>query len=534
MAFSFKHASCRFCVAAALAVSISACSSPFSPKQTDGANISGGATELSLMFFGDKPEDWDLVVDAFVHQTDSSLHVRLRTEWDSVEDYAKKLMLKLAAGEEMDAVFDASWMSLEKNAAQGYYRNLDSYFGNDAYPGLKAAFPEAFLDANRINGHIYAIPLTQSYHDIEILYIRKDLREEFGMSPIASYDDLRRYFQLVQEKKPEMIPLALKGDRGFFRMFDRSGKMLHYRAAPDAIAGTGIDFALALSEDGKQVLGATTYGDPASYYESLPAPMNNPDDLYASLDSYVKWNAYVQRDVLNERNAAVLFESGKSAAYEGTLSGWNAVRQDLKQSIPGAELEGFAYKTCQREMQAGCIGTDYRAWNNLAIPVTSKHTELVMRFVDWIFQSQEHHDLFELGIEGVHWKSEPDRLFKRLPASSRYVFPAFLLTWNPTLSRIDADSDPEALKLLQYASKASSYYQLPLAGFAFNPLPVKSEIARIQPVATQMLQVFKSGLDPAWRATAAQTNQRLREMGLDRIREELIRQAQSYLDDGGV
>ena len=51
-------------------------------------------------------------------------------------------------------------------------------------------------------------------------------------------------------------------------------------------------------------------------------------------------------------------------------------------------------------MEKGCIGTDYRAWNNLVIPVTSKHADETMKFLDWLFQSQDNHDLFELGIKG--------------------------------------------------------------------------------------------------------------------------------------
>ena len=490
--------------------------------------------ELKFMFFGDKPTDLDMILQEFERRTKDSLHLKINIEWNAMEELKQKLKLKLAAGEEVDAVFDASWLSLEQNVAQGYYYKLDKYFNNDDYPGLKKAFPPKYLAANTINGHLYTVPLTQFFYDIDVIYIRKDLRERLGLKPIESYEDLEAYLQAVSSAYPEMIPLALKGDRGFFKLFANEEKQTHFRAAPNFISGTGTDFQVVLSQDGKRVLGATTYGDPLTAYKAFPAPLNDPDYFYSSFDRFVEWNKYIQRDVLSERNPLLLFQAGKAAANEGSLVNWSDIRQKLITSIPDAELEGFVYTTCQRKMQSGCIGTDYRAWNNLVIPVTSKHADDTMKFLDWLFQSQENHDLFELGIKGEHWKEAGNQMYKSTPAAMNYMFPRYEMTWNPTMSRINADNAPEAVDLLRYSADLETYYRLPLAGFLFNPSPVRSEIARVQPVVEQMLQVFRNGLDPNWRSTAANMNVKLRNLGLEKIRAELIKQIQTYLDAGGT
>ncbi|MFD2328038.1 extracellular solute-binding protein [Cohnella sp. GCM10020058] len=489
---------------------------------------------LLFQFFGDKPTDLDLVIREFEKRTSDSLRVKLETEWDAPEEYKQKIKLKLAAGESVDAVFDASWMNLNQNVAQGYYQVLDKYFNNDDYPGLKKAFPADYLDANRINGHIYALPLTQLFHDIELVFIRKDLREKFGMQPIRSMTDLERYLERVRREEPSMIPLALKGERGFYRMFESQAKQTNYRASPTALSGTGVAFQVVLSDDGKHVLGAATYGDPASEYADFPAPLNQPDYFTQVFDQNAAWNRFVQTDVLNERNALLLLESGKAAASEGTVNDWASTRQKLKTAVPDAELEGFVYIDCQRKREAGCIGTDYRAWNDLAIPVTSKHADETMRFLDWLFQSQENHDLFELGIKGKHWTEGAGGAYYTTSESSDYAFPAFELTWNPYLSRIGADVQPEVQDLLAYEADPASYYRLPLLGFQFDPAPVKTEIAKIQPLANQTMQVLGSGLDLNWQESLAAMNKKLRGLGLERIREELIRQIQAYLDSGGT
>ncbi len=489
---------------------------------------------LKFMFFGDKPIDMDDVLQEFEKKTKDSLNVRIDIDWNAPEEYKQKIKLTLAAGEVVDAVFDASWMNLEQNVSQGFYWELDSYFNNDAYPGLKKAFPPDYLENNKIGGHLYAIPLTQFFRDIEVVFIRKDLREQFGLEPIESYEDLQAYLEAVRRNRPDMVPFALKGDRGFFRMFQREDKQNHFRAGTFSLSGTGIDFQVVLSKDGKKVLAAMTYGDPVTEYAGFPAPLNDPDYFYGSLDRYVEWNKYVQKDVLNERNPFVLFVNGKTAANESTISGWNIAEQMLKSTLPGAELEAFVYSDCTRNMEKGCIGTDYKAWNNLAIPVTSKHVEQTMKFLDWLFGSQENHDLFELGIEGRHWKKGTKNTYRTTTQSINYHFPSYELTWNPVMSRINADNDPMNLELLRYTSDPDTYYRLPLSGFVFNPAPVKTEVVRVQAAAQPMVQMFKSGLDPDWRDTAAKTNNKLRALGLDNIRAELIRQVQAYLDNGGT
>lgn len=512
----------------------SACSMVQSqPENMRNAPYSPELQELKFMFFGDKPTDMDIVLQEFERRTKDILGLKLIMEWDAMEEYRQKLKLRLAAGEEFDAVFDASWLSLEQNVAQGYYQKLDKYFNNDDYPGLKKAFPAAYLESNTINGHLYAIPLTQLFYDIEIVYIRKDLRERLGLGPIESYADLEAYLRAVASVYPDMVPLALKGDRGFFKLFANEDKQTHYRMAPHMISGVGAGFQVVLSKDAKHVLGAVTYGDPLSAYEDFPAPLNDPEFFYGSFDRYVAWNKYIQKDVLTERNPQVLFAAGKSAASEAVLSNWTEIRQKLITSIPGAELEGFVYSSCQRKMEKGCIGTDYRAWNNLAIPVTSKHVDETMKFLDWLFQSQENHDLFELGIEGDHWMKAGNEMYKPMPTAMNYLFPRYELTWNPTMSRINADNASEAVELLRYSADPETYYRLPLAGFHFDPSPVKTEIAKVQPVSDQMAQVFRNGLDPKWRSTAAKTNLKLRSLGLEKIRSELIKQIQAYLDAGG-
>lgn len=502
-------------------------------SSTPGTEKSSTAPDLAtlkVMLFGDKPVDMDKVLAEFESRTHDTLNTKLDIEFNPASDHKQKTKLKLAAGEAIDLMFDAPWMNLSQNISQGFYQELDKYFNNDAYPGLKKAFSEEFLNANKVNGHIYAVPITNMYYDSEVVFIRKDLREKYGMQPIQSYDDLQMYLDNVKKNESDMIPFALMGDRGFFKMFGTEEKQTHVRAEPYAISGTGTTFNLMLSEDGKKVLGATTLGDPAEEFAKYPAPFNNSEYFYGTNDKKVEWNQYIQKDVLNEKDPGALFVSGKSAANEGTINGYASMRDRLKSAVPNAELEFFVYNSKIRNLEKEAIGTEYKAWNYLVVPATSKNADRTMKFLDWLFSSQENHDLFELGIEGTHWEKSGDTHYKTTANTQNYAFPGYELSWNPTLSRVNADNSEDALKLITYQTEDSTYYKLPLAGFVFDTEPVKTEIAKIQPKSAVLDPILKNGLDKDWRQSAEKLNKELRKLGLEKVRAELIKQAQTFLD----
>ena len=77
-------------------------------------------------------------------------------------------------------MFDAPWMFLNNNVNLGYYQQLDKYFNNDEYPGLKQAFTPELLETNKINGHNYSIPFMTSYSDPFIINTRKDIGKNWA------------------------------------------------------------------------------------------------------------------------------------------------------------------------------------------------------------------------------------------------------------------------------------------------------------------------------------------------------------------
>ncbi len=396
----------------------------------------------------------------------------------------------MATGESVDFMFDAPWMGIMYNMInQGAYAELDPYFNNDQYPGLKKAFSKELLENNKINGHIYSIPIVDILKDVSVVVLRKDLREKYGLPPIKSYDDLKKFYDKVLENDKDLSPVS--GMIGFSDFLETEFEN------PNVFTmnlTTGDDWFVALSPDGKKVEGLAIVGDPDSELAKFPAPYNTRAKLFENYYRYAEWSKYQPKDVLSQKMDN-LWKAGKLAS-----TGWLPVslapqsEADLKKVLPNAETEIFILSSCARKFAKNCLQTDYRANNSIVIPAHSKNIDRTMAFFDWLFSSRENHDLFQYGIVGKHWEPVGNDQYKELEQKDNYRFPGYEMTWNPTYFRMNAKASDEVKQILAYASKPESYKLKKLAGFIFNNEPVKLQLVQVQPKFEAFNEVAHAGL----------------------------------------
>ncbi|MDQ0889698.1 putative aldouronate transport system substrate-binding protein [Paenibacillus sp. V4I9] len=514
---------------------VTACSNSKQDQASPAVNGSGKQPALAPitlkgMLFGDQPKDLQLVFDEFEKRTKDTLNTKLNIQWNPISDHKQKVKLMMAAGEEMDFVFEADFISLKELVPQGAYAQLDKYFNNDAYPGLKKAFPPEFVESNkRFDGHLYTIPFTQYFYDIPVVYLRKDLREKYGLPPINSYDDLQKFYDKVLENDKGITPLALRGNRGFQEIFQGENPEL-----PNVVVGTGgIPSIIKLSDDLKKVETIVSVGDPASEWAKLPAPYNTPKTAFPHLDKWAEWSKYLEKDVVSQKDDLGYFMSGKAASYYSTLNAFAKDRKKLKDTIPEADLEMFVLKTKVREMKPHAIGVDYVSNNSVAIPATSKNIDRTMKFFDAVFSSRENHDLLEYGIPGKHWEAVGDNQIKLLDEAKNYNFPGYELTWNPSMIRLSTDLDENTKKYYEYSAKPDTYYTPTLKKFKFDNTAVKSETANIASKVDPFTQLLKDGQIKDWEAQMAKLKVEVDALGGEKVNAETKKQIQAYLDKGG-
>lgn len=479
---------------------------------------------IEMMLWGDKPVGLDDVLSEFEKRTADTLNMKLNIGWTPLGDYANKLKLKLSAGEEVDSAFDAQWLQMTNFIGQKNYTELDQYFNNDQYPGLKKVFSQEMLENNKFSGHIYGVPFLQGYGEISGIYIRKDLREKYGLPSIQSISDLEAFFEAVKKNDPGIVPLTENGTgANWFQGFSHNQEAYNARKN---IFGTGLAAGISanfiLNADGKRVDKVIMTGDPD---EDSNKPIINIEELAR------KWyvNGYFEKDVISQKDKAGLFKAGKAAAVAWDTANYYNVATELKKAVPGADMELFVTNDASRNMEQKAIASEFKAWNFACIPVTSKKIDRTMAFFDWLFAEKANHDLFEYGIEGKNWTADGEDKFKVPEGGTSFAFPGYQLTWNPNYIRYPSEIGDDILKYLKYRTEVSTYFKSALSGFTFNTEPVKTEVAKVGPVLDEISKITLVGMLDNPKGKLQEANEKAKKLGLEKIREEAKKQVEEFL-----
>lgn len=435
---------------------------------------------LKVLMTGDKPNDWDAILEEFYNRTKDTLNITFDWTWVASADYKDKLNVKMTAGEDYDLVFDAPWMHLRTLSQDGIYADLSPYLNNDNYPGLKLAFPEEVMKYNQYAGINCALPLFWSYGPQNLVMYRQDWAREYNIGTdgqITSHDELQQYLEAVLANKPGVTPIALKNNRGFYHLFDAITVEMQKDHIYQGTVGQNIFFAVKLNDEETEVIATALPGDPEEYWE----PFGGVDFWKQKVEKSREWNKYCETDSLNQADPGTMFQIGKAGAHIDTIDAVPKFNALLKANDPDAELGVYIHEEAARNMEKGLYSASVVGSNCLAVPATSPNIDRTMAFLNWLFESAENHDLFEYGIEGVHWEAVGDSQYK-LPeganATTNYNPYGYNLSWNPNYYRFSEDYTEYSLPYAEFSTDISNYSVSDMKGFNFNAEPVKTEVTQ--------------------------------------------------------
>ncbi len=486
---------------------------------------------IRVMLMGEKPTGWDDVVDTYNNEYADEVGVKLKVEWVAQGDYKQKINMKMIAGEEYDLVFDAPFLRLKDMAAEGFYADLAGYFNNPEYPGLQKAFSEQVVENNKFYGINCAIPIMRAFgNGIPAIHYRKDLAKKYHIGTdgqINTMEEYEQFLQAIQKNEKNMIPLGVGNTRGFYEMFRVTGGEMAKKNIATISAGGGF-FFLYIKDNKVAAVAAEGDGDEA--FKDFPEPFNR--DFYVDrYEIYKEWNKYLDPDSLNETDANNKFYSERCASIIGTLDDTETAITQLAAKTPNAELGEFIYVKAVHDMEKQAIATTYMGNNFLCVPENSKKKDMAMKFMDWLFSSQENHDLFELGLEGKNWAQsatgEPDRY--AYADGNEYMFPGYTMTWNANYVRFNDILPEDVVKYRRYEIDEENYIASPLAGFTFDSTPVTTEVAKASNVATKVANPLAHGIldDPI--EEKRKNTAECRSKGMNVVQDELVRQVNEYL-----
>lgn len=457
--------------------------------------------------------------------------------WVAGGDYKDKLTTAMIGQEDFDLMFCGGWHGFTTFIQDGNFADLSSYFNNDAFPGLKNAFSEDFVqamtsyirqeDGSYLSG-VFGINLATFYEDSRGFMYREDLRKKYNCAPITDEASLLEFVKTVQENEEGMIGVSLWN---FFRMDSPwySAKHDHVFTQDNVnVLGDQTWVWVGLSDDNKTVLNVVVPGDSPEEYAKMPAGYQD-DFISEYIVERTKWNPYLNPS----RGGTDTVEKPAAIAYS-TLSEYESKVKTALESNPDEEYGFYVIEDAQRNMEEGAVICDMATNNWLVVPEWSEKTDAVMYFLDWMFGSQEAHDLFELGIEGEDWEAVGTSGYRKLDIDENlaYSMPTYSFTQNPAYIRVSefVSENSELQSRFNYMYDTSTYSLSPLSGFVFDTSNVETQIANVSALSNELqLTISMYDADEAvakinqWHADAAK-------VGLEDIRAELISQIQAFLD----
>jgi len=519
---------------ATMVTSLSACGNK---TETKNNNSKSGLPLITLEFLGPSNtstiNNWDSVMAKFYEQTKDTLNLKINYTFTTFDNIGQKISLKFAAGDPLDCTFSAPWTNpnISQMVSKGQIANLDKYFTDSKYSGLKKAFNQDYLKNNSFADstgeyHIYGVPFSHGFTAAGAVYYRKDLADKYGIGDIKSYDDLLKYNDAIKANEKGMIPMSWLGSSDGI-----SGAIQHFidpvatKHNTATIAGVG----LIIKDDGS-VYASTNAISPAldpEFQKLQEAPLNTLDPLReykTARDWYTK--GYVEKDILSQKDAEAQFASGKAASFIRSIDTFSEIDGRLANGVPGAKLGYW----CQDEAPKS-IGTDFRAWNFGVLPVTSKNQDRTMSFFNWLYTDKKNHDLFELGVEGKDWEAVGTDKYKvptGVDAKSVYNFPGFIMTWNPTMQKYDSKNPDAIVKKMNNYGNTNFYYKTIEAGFTFVPDAVKNEMAKMGDLLS-LTRAVQNGVIADIPGKLVDIQKQYDQAGFSKVRAEVLKQYSAWL-----
>lgn len=428
----------------------------------------------------------------------------VRIPWDA---YAEKLNLMLTTGEEFELLHVMQDVkNLSSIAGMGALLSIHDLIGN--YPDLYNKFTETEWLGTLYNGEEYAVPDSWRTLDNIMSYVcyRKDIAEKVGYDEYP--ETLDGMIDLMKKSQDQILEETGMKAYTWFHQNQDTAHWLHrsYDTYPFYVENSlgivltrqdGTVDSFYESEEFKK--------DANTYYELYQAGLIDPDIL--NRDSQKKYD---------DAKFGAMLPSQTFSPDDGVTMVNNGVEDAVVEWTPsfGSDIPDMIYTYLQ---------------NMNAISATSEDPESGLKFLNWLYASEENHALFHYGIEGTHYTKVGDNRIEQVKGDDGnplYVMDTWMTGYAPYLYW-GKDSTDSNIDYMTYRS--DNYVISPAAGFIFDASPVQSELTNLQTEIISSIYPIKVGM-VSYEDNIDAAIEKLKAAGLDKYMEEYRTQFQAYLD----
>lgn len=360
---------------------------------------------------------------------------------------------------------------------------------------LKRVIPDYMWDAATINGEIYTIPANwcEQADQNNCITIRREKLEEFGLEDPQTMDDLLNMCEVFTKNwdgpnKPVVIPLYKEPFTYLFRTLDT----YPFTVQKDLIF---------IDQQGnvKNWMETDEFRQCADFFHKLYQGGYVPEDVLSA--GWSSWNTMLTGDFI----------------WVDQCQLWDT-EQVWKERIPGVQLDTIYLNQDAPQFRS----SSFR--NDTAVSATSEHPEAAVKFMDWMYSSQENYDLMVYGVEGLTWNDAGNGLYtKNDPA---FEFNADWMIGNLDYVRYQEGTYDKFIEIMGI-EKPDAVNSVAL-NFVFDPANVADEYAACQAEVEQSIYPIKLGL-VSYEEGYENALARMKAAGIDKVIEEYQKQLNAYL-----
>lgn len=464
--------------------------------------------ELTMYLIGERTPDFDEVYGKINEILEEKLNCSLNVEFLSWGEHDTKYSLLFSSQEDFDLIFTASsWCHYEQTVALGGFAPLSEEFIQTYAPDIWEVVPEVAWDQARIDGQIYMIPNYQNEFNQDVMAVRRDLLEKYGMTDITNWDELMEFYKACAA---DGIYASLGGP--WYQYFQSEG----YTKTGGAPKGG--ELVLYNAQDPEDL--EFTYVPEWEGFRDYCVQMKELAEAGAWSSDVLNSNDERQTGLLTGRTAGMIWNLGSCRTFAKEANEehpeWNVTIVDPVASQP-KQITSYIN-------------------NGVAINANSSKKERAMMVLNEFYTNPEVYDLAMLGIEGKHWEAVGDDQYKILDESGYGV--SSNCNWGWTNSEIQRteyienrtaldDRHDELLEKFNANIKEEHVYD----GFNFDSTNVSTQFAACEAAIGNYYDPLVNGLVDDVDQAIEEMNAALESAGIQNVLDELERQAAEYVKE---
>lgn len=461
--------------------------------------------ELKMYLLGDRTADFDEVYAEINKILEEKLNASVSVDFLSWGEHDTKYSLLFSGGEDFDLIFTASsWGHYEQTVALGGFYPMSEEFIKTYAPDIWNTVPEIAWNQAKIDGTAYMVPNYQNEFGQDVMAVRGDLMEKYGISEVKTWDQLIEFYKAC--------------------------------AADGVYASQGGPWYQYFQSQGMTITGGAPKGGELILYHT-----QDPNDL--SFTYLLDWDGFSDychqmkeladlgcwsQDVLNssdERQTGLL--TGRTAGMIWNIGSCKTYAAEANANNPDWKVTLVDPVSSQNKKVNSYIN------NGVAINVNSKNPERAMMVLNEFYTNPQINDLTRFGIPGKHWEAVGDDQYKVIDESNFGVDSNCNWGWiNENIKRTEYIEDRTALDDTYDAMmndwnsrvKAEHVYD----GFNFDPANVTTQMAAVEAAISTYYDPLINGLVSDVDAALEELNTAMESAGIRDILAELVKQAEDY------